>query len=452
MSAPDNSPRRKDRWVKDEAWIASMLSASLFCTVGTARDGWAYQRPSAYFYDPDKHAIYVHGAHSGRAVSNAVENDKVTVCVYDVGAMRIHARAFEFLQEHAGVVVFGRAHIEKDNDEKHRVMQGTFAKHAPHLECHVDYAPASQEEIDETTVIRIEIEKWSGKMKWTDDPGRPRFTYDSVPIARPALPWHDATPRTKPVTVEWVQSRREAKDAVAGSKRDQPVGAPISINLPRPLPDDAALSGTYCKLMRLDPAQHAAGLFAAFGKDVGGRNWTYLPYGPFDDLDTFSAWLRDLSSTRDPLFYTILDQKGAPVGMASYLRIDPDLAAIEVGHIHFSPKMQRSPMATEAMYLMMRNAFETLGYRRYEWKCDTLNAPSRVAAKRLGFRFEGVFRKASHYKGRNRDTAWFAIVDDDWERQKAALEMWLLPDNFSEDGQQRRSLHDILSAPQKDAS
>ncbi len=444
MTSPDSTPRRKDRWVRDDVWIVSMLSSSLFCTVGTAANGWAYQRPSAFFFDAEKRAIYIHGAHSGRAISNAVENDKVTICVYDIGAMRLHARAFEFLQEHAGVVVFGRARLEEDNREKHRVMQATFAKHAPHLQCNVDYEPASQMEIDETTVIRIEIENWSGKMKWTDDPTRPRFTYDSVPIARPALPWHPDNADAEPVTVEWAESLRASEYSRFKDPSYQPIGAPIAIDLPRPFPSGHDLCGQRCTLTRLNPIRHAEGLFEAFGEDNEDRNWTYLPYGPFNDHDEFRIWLNSLSSERDPMFYTVLDQRGAPVGMTSFLRIDPQMATIEVGHIHFSLKVQRTPVATEAMYLMMRNVFETLGYRRCEWKCDALNRPSRLAASRLGFKFEGVFRKAAHYKGRNRDTAWFAIVDSDWSAHERAFEAWLAAENFGQDGKQIKALRDMM--------
>ncbi|WP_197019236.1 GNAT family N-acetyltransferase [Thioalkalivibrio sp. HK1] len=225
----------------------------------------------------------------------------------------------------------------------------------------------------------------------------------------------------------------------------QPIGPAISNRSPRSLPSDEPLKGHHCTLLRLDPDRHAAGLFEAFAEDESGRNWTYLPYGPFDDLDAFSAWLHTLASKRDPLFYTISGEDAKPEGMASYLRIDPHQATIEVGHIHFSPSMQRTPMATEAMYLMMRNAFDVLGYRRYEWKCDALNAPSRAAAERLGFIFEGVFYKASHYKGRNRDTAWFSIVDDEWPARKDAFEGWLAPDNFDVDGKRIESLQAIAS-------
>lgn len=429
--------------MRDEAWISSLLSSSLFCTVGTVHDGWAYQRPSAFYYDPKKHAVYIHGAHSGRAFDNAEENNKVTVCVYDIGAMRLHSRAFEFLQEHAGVVVFGRAFVEDDNAEKYKVMQATFVKHAPHLKCGEDYEPASQEEIDETTVIQIEIENWSGKMKWTDDPARPRFTYDAVPVARPDLPWYGAEVGTVPVTAEWAQSQRVSDDTRTTNTLGQPIGPAIAFQSPRPAPDDASLTSRYCTLVRLDPTAHTSGLFAAFGNDKEGRNWTYLPYGPFESEKEFGSWLREVSTKREPSFYTILNTDGLPVGMASYLRIDPDMATIEVGHIHFSPLMQRTPVATKAMYLMMRNAFDILGYRRYEWKCDALNAASRGAARRFGFCFEGIFRQAAHYKGQNRDTAWLAIVDVDWPARRQAFEGWLSPENFRADGTQVRSLQEI---------
>ncbi len=225
----------------------------------------------------------------------------------------------------------------------------------------------------------------------------------------------------------------------------QPVGPDIEDRFPRPLPNDEPLRGRRCTLARLDPNSHAPGLFEAFAKDRSGRNWTYLPYGPFDTPDAFSAWLRSVASGRDPLFYALVDRAGKPRGMASYLRIDPHQATIEVGHIHFSLSMQGTAMASEAMYLMMRNAFEGLGYRRYEWKCDALNAPSRAAAERLGFTFEGIFRKASHYKGRNRDTAWFSIVDDEWRARKDAFEAWLAPENFDSGGKQIESLEGVFS-------
>jgi RimJ/RimL family protein N-acetyltransferase len=140
------------------------------------------------------------------------------------------------------------------------------------------------------------------------------------------------------------------------------------------------------------------------------------------------------------MFHAVLDSNDTPVGMASFLRIDPAAGAIEVGHIHFSPLLQRSPQSTETMFLMMRRVFDELGYRRYEWKCDALNAPSCRAAERLGFTFEGIFRQATHYKGRNRDTAWYSILDSEWPRIRSAFEDWLSPDNFDQTGQQRQPL------------
>ena len=225
----------------------------------------------------------------------------------------------------------------------------------------------------------------------------------------------------------------------------QPIGPAIENRFPRPLPTDEPLKGRRCTLARLDPDRDAAGLFEAFAEDRSGRSWTYLPYGPFEGLEAFSLWLHTLASKRDPLFYTVSGEDAKPKGMASYLRIDPHQATIEVGHIHFSLSMQKTAMATEAMYLMMRNAFDALGYRRYEWKCDALNAPSRAAAERLGLTFEGIFRKASHYKGRNRDTAWFSIVDDEWPARKDAFEGWLAPENFDPDGKRIESLQAIAS-------
>lgn len=220
----------------------------------------------------------------------------------------------------------------------------------------------------------------------------------------------------------------------------QPVGLPVSTPLPRPRPERITLEGQSCRLVPLQADHHAQALFEAFSLDQEGRNWTYLPYGPFVTVDDLHKWLSASEASADPLFFTILDQSGQAVGMASFLRIDPGAGVIEVGHIHMSPALQRRKASTEAMYLMMRYVFEDLGYRRYEWKCDALNAPSRAAAKRLGFQYEGTFRQATVYKGRNRDTAWFAIIDQDWPRLKAGFEVWLADSNFDAQGQQRAHL------------
>ena len=225
----------------------------------------------------------------------------------------------------------------------------------------------------------------------------------------------------------------------------QPVGADLTGWTPRPRPSRTVLEGHYCRLEPLDPDRHAAELYAANGEASDDRFWTYLPQGPFPSFEAYEAWLRQVHAGQDPHFYAIRGiEDGLAVGIASYLRIDPAVGSIEVGHINFSPRLQKTPAATEALYLLMANAFETLGYRRYEWKCDSLNAPSRAAALRLGFTFEGIFRQATIYKGRSRDTAWFSIIDSEWPALKRAYLAWLAPENFDEAGQQRRRLGDLI--------
>lgn len=204
------------------------------------------------------------------------------------------------------------------------------------------------------------------------------------------------------------------------------------------------MDGRYCRVEPLDPERHAHDLWSANADDAEGRMWTYLSVGPFAEEAAYRAWLDQVAPGDDPVFYTIVDARiGQAVGLASYLRIDPANGVIEVGHLQFSPRLQRTPAATEAMYLMMRRAFDELGYRRYEWKCDSLNAPSRAAAERYGFRFEGLFRQAVVYKGRNRDTAWFSIVDTEWPAVRDAFQHWLDPANFDTDGRQRHRLSDL---------
>ena len=225
---------------------------------------------------------------------------------------------------------------------------------------------------------------------------------------------------------------------------DQPIGFPLpGWRVPEPPPREA-LVGRYCRLEPLDPARHAEQLFAANALDDDGRGWTYLPYGPFADCDAYLAWMSATCLGNDPLFHAVVDgASGKAVGVASYLRIEPRAGSIEVGHLRFSPLLQRSPASTEAMYLLMKRAF-ALGYRRYEWKCDALNAPSRAAAMRLGFVFEGIFRQAIVYKGRNRDTAWFSILDSEWPRLDVAFTRWLDPANFALDGRQKQRLRDLM--------
>jgi RimJ/RimL family protein N-acetyltransferase len=224
----------------------------------------------------------------------------------------------------------------------------------------------------------------------------------------------------------------------------QPIGAPVESWALRALPTSEPMRGRFCRLERTDPARDAHALFEAFALDEDARHWTYLPYGPWDSAEEYETALGLLCSLPDTTFYTIFDEAtGAPVGVAAYLRIDPANGTIEVGHLRFSSLLQKRPAATEAMYLMMRHAFDDLGYRRYEWKCDSRNAPSVAAARRLGFRFEGVFLQAMVVKGRNRDTAWLSIIDAEWPAVRAGFEAWLAPGNFDAEGRQKAGLAEL---------
>jgi RimJ/RimL family protein N-acetyltransferase len=221
----------------------------------------------------------------------------------------------------------------------------------------------------------------------------------------------------------------------------QPIGFAVPGWTARPRPDRSVMAGRCCRVEPLEPERHGRDLLAANTADREGRMWTYLAYGPFADHGAYHAWLAGAAESDDPLFHAIVDARsGRALGVASYLRIEPAVGVIEVGHIAYAPALQRTPAATEAMYLMMRRVFDELGYRRYEWKCDALNEPSRRAAERLGFTFEGIFRQATLYKGRNRDTAWYSIIDKEWPDRKAALEAWLEPGNFDDAGRQRARL------------
>lgn len=217
---------------------------------------------------------------------------------------------------------------------------------------------------------------------------------------------------------------------------------PIGFSLPdwqcSQTPPHQPILGRYCELCPLDAAAHAEDLYQAFTDGTDDSSWTYLPYGPFTNQAELFSWLMEISQNKDPLFFTVIDKHNQQaVGLCSYLRITPSTGVIEVGHIHFSNRLKRTPMATEAMYLMMQQAFDQWGYRRYEWKCDALNEASANAAKRLGFIFEGIFRQATVYKGRNRDTAWFSIIDNEWPQLKKALQSWLDAENFDDNGKQK---------------
>ncbi len=218
----------------------------------------------------------------------------------------------------------------------------------------------------------------------------------------------------------------------------QPLGRVVDTT-PAERPEPVMREGRTCRIEKLDPARHADGLWQALKAD--DRTWTYMGYGPFADGKVFANWLDERAIMLDPLSYAIADRaSGLPLGIATLMEIRPAMRVIEVGNLVYSPALQRTVAATEAQYLLAKYVFEELGYRRYEWKCNALNAPSRRAALRLGFTFEGIFRQHMVVKGRNRDTAWFAMLDSEWPGRKAAFERWLAPENFDAAGRQRLSL------------
>lgn len=245
------------------------------------------------------------------------------------------------------------------------------------------------------------------------------------------------------------------------SEDELPIGFEVPDWRPAHVPPREALEGRFCRVEPISADRHAESLFESNSLDTDGRMWTYLGVGPFASFEEYRGYVETCSRSDDPMFFAIVDigiergidrssvrtseHPGRAVGVAAHLRIDPPNGSIEVGHLAFSPLLQRTPAATEAMYLMMKQAFD-LGYRRYEWKCNALNKPSRAAAQRLGFSYEGVFRQATVVKGRNRDTAWYAIIDSEWPELDAAYRTWLDPSNFDESGRQRVRLSD-LTAP-----
>jgi len=218
----------------------------------------------------------------------------------------------------------------------------------------------------------------------------------------------------------------------------QPVGPSVD-STPARLPEPVTLSGRFGSVARLDPARDAADLWHAFkGHD---HIWTYISrHGPFSDEATFAAWLAERATLNDPYAFTVRDPDGRARGLLALLEIRPALRVIEVGFIVYSPALQRTALSTETQYLLARYVFETLGYRRYEWKCDALNAPSRRAALRFGFVFEGIFRQHMITKGRSRDTAYYSMLDREWPVRKLNFERWLAPENFDSQGRQKQSL------------
>ncbi|WP_394792480.1 GNAT family N-acetyltransferase [Rhodoferax sp.] len=221
----------------------------------------------------------------------------------------------------------------------------------------------------------------------------------------------------------------------------QAIGLPLPGWSARALPPRQTLQGHYCRLEPLDPQHHADDLYAAYSQAPDDRDWTYLPVGPFSSAASYREHAERAAASSDFLHFAVIDLKTErAVGTLALMRMDPANGVIEVGFVVFSPLLQRTPISTEAQFLLMQLVFDSLGYRRFEWKCDSLNAPSLRAAKRLGFQFEGIFRQATVYKGRNRDTAWFSILDSEWPALRAGFTQWLAPENFDAQGQQRQAL------------
>jgi len=228
---------------------------------------------------------------------------------------------------------------------------------------------------------------------------------------------------------------------MSASETDPLSGRPVGLKVdetPARRPASVVLEGRFGRIEKLDAERHGAALWQALKDD--NATWAYLGYGPFADEATFTAWFAERPKLADPYSYAIVAPDGRALGIATLMEIRPAARVIEVGNIVYSPALQRTPLATEAQYLLARYVFETLGNRRYEWKCNALNAPSRRAAERFGFTFEGLFRQHQIVKGRNRDTAWFSMLDTEWPARKTAFERWLAPENFDAAGRQKLSL------------
>jgi RimJ/RimL family protein N-acetyltransferase len=225
----------------------------------------------------------------------------------------------------------------------------------------------------------------------------------------------------------------------------QPIGSPVDAQRAE-WPAAVTLAGRSGAVERLQPSKHGPSLWDAVRNC--DKLWTYMAYGPFGDQAAFSDWLETRESAADPYYYAIVDPSGRAVGLVTLMSMRPDMRVVEVGNILLSRSLQRTVLATEAQYLLARYAFEALRYRRYEWKCDALNAASRRAALRFGFTFEGIFRDHMIIKGRSRDTAWFSMVEGEWPARKAAFEQWLARENFADDGTQRTKLGELNRIPQ----
>jgi RimJ/RimL family protein N-acetyltransferase len=234
---------------------------------------------------------------------------------------------------------------------------------------------------------------------------------------------------------------------------DQPIGVPVPGWSGAQAPRREPLVGDYCRLEPVNVERHVADLFEAYSSAADGRDWTYLNVGPFESLAAYREHLTRAAASADPLHFAVIDlATGKAVGTLALMRIDAANGAIEVGHVTYSPRLKRTRIATDAMFLLMQYVFDELGYRRFEWKCDSLNGPSRTAALRYGFTFEGIFRQVVVYRGRNRDTAWFSVLDSEWPALRPSYTRWLDSGNFNAQREQIERLVDLIAQQRATAS
>ena len=243
-----------------------------------------------------------------------------------------------------------------------------------------------------------------------------------------------------------ITKKRDSEGGLFLSSTRLPLGAPLPDWTRRPSPQHVTIDGRTCRIEPLNVERHGEDLVTAF-RVTDESSWAYLFSGPFANDADLLSWITDCANSTDLVFSAVIDRKtNRAAGMCAYMRPDPANGVIEIGNIHYSDALKRTPATTEAMFLLMRHVFEDLGYRRYEWKCNSFNAPSRRTALRLGFRFEGIFRNHMVVKGHNRDTAWFSMLDSEWPALRGAYEKWLAPENFNQTGEQRVSLSDLIAA------
>jgi RimJ/RimL family protein N-acetyltransferase len=252
--------------------------------------------------------------------------------------------------------------------------------------------------------------------------------------------------RSSTMRVAWGSKQGGIKviDEERPARQRELSGDPIANPDPAPRPERVAHEGRFARLEPLDVGAHGDALWEVAGDSGADSSWDYLPYGPWSAKEEYLAWLAKQQASVDPLFFAIIDQTSdRAVGVGTFMRITPEARCIEIGHLWFSPRLQKTPTATYAIFLLLRHAFDDLGYRRMEWKCHAMNAASRRAARRFGFTFEGIFYQNVIVKGKNRDTAWYSILDGEWPAIRANFETWLAPENFDENGNQRAALADM---------